>query len=114
MTQGDWIFFPEDVDQSSSISRFELLIAPGAPCKTEAAIFLCLVFQLARRDDAIDQPNFTGAFGLDEFGSQEQFAKIAFAELTTQKSHDDSGDKAAPHFGIADFGLLGGDDKIAG
>ena len=87
-----------EVDQSSSIKRFELLIAPGAPCRTEAAIFCASFSSSLGRNDAIDEADFAGALGVDQFGSQEQFAEIAFAELPPQESHDESGDQAAPHF----------------
>ncbi len=106
--------FRTGVDQSSSIRRFELLIAPGAPLKNRGGDFLRFALHLAGRHDPIDEPDFLSATGVNQLGGQEQLAEIAFAELATQKCHYQAGHEAATNFRVTELGLLGGNDEIAG
>src|SRR5947207_5842462 len=85
----------------------------GCTLKNGGRYFLHLGLEVARRNNAIDQADFTGALGIEQFGREEGFAEIAFPELATHEGHDKSGDEPAPHFGITESRALGGDGEIA-
>ena len=75
---------------------------------------LGFVFQLVRRNDAVDEPDLARPLGANQIAGEKQLADIALAQLAPQKSHDEPGDETAFRFRITYFGAFGRDYKIAG
>ena len=91
-----------------------LASAAGAFCRTAADNFLRLVFQFVRRDDAIDESDFTCALGTDQVTGEEQLANIALAQLPPEEGHDQAGNESALCLRVADLRPLRRDDEITG
>ena len=70
--------------------------------------------QLVRLGDLVDQPPVRAPrWTMIELAGQEQLPGPAVADQPGQVVHDDRGNQAAKHLGIADPGRLGGDREVA-
>src|ERR1700731_650172 len=68
----------------------------GSALENGSRQFLHLGFELSRRNDAIDQADLSGAFGIEQFGREKDFPEVAFAELAAHEGHDKAGNETAP------------------